>query len=145
MQIITGRPHRLLKECVRRIGRAAASGEACMMLVPSQYTLQAEIDVMTGLNQKGSFLIDVLSPGRLQGRVFERAGQPEHVLFDERGKRMVLSDVIEQEKESLSTYQSAARHGNGGLAGKMSPLIASFKRSGMTAQEVCLLYTSRCV
>lgn len=138
MQIITGRPHRLLKECVRRIGRAAASGEACMMLVPSQYTLQAEIDVMTGLNQKGSFLIDVLSPGRLQGRVFERAGQPEHVLFDERGKRMVLSDVIEQEKESLSTYQSAARHGNGGLAGKMSPLIASFKRSGMTAQEVAL-------
>lgn len=138
MQIITGRPHRLLKECVRRIGRAVASGEACMMLVPSQYTLQAEIDVMTGLNQKGSFLIDVLSPGRLQGRVFERAGQPEHVLFDERGKRMVLSDVIEQEKESLSTYQSAARHGNGGLAGKMSPLIASFKRSGMTAQEVAL-------
>lgn len=70
--------------------------------------------------------------------MLERAGQPEHVLFDERGKRMVLSDVIEQEKESLSTYQSAARHGNGGLAGKMSPLIASFKRSGMTAQDVAL-------
>ena len=70
MKIITARPHRLLGETVARIGALAGQGKRCMLLVPSQYTLQAEIEVMTRLNLDGTFLIDVLSPGRLQSRVF---------------------------------------------------------------------------
>ena len=138
MEIITGRPHRLLDVCIRRIGERAAAGESCMLLVPAQYTLQAEMEVMERLNLKGSFLIDVLSPGRLQGRVFERAGQPQRVIFDERGKQMVLSEAIEQERESLTVYANAARNGMRGLVQKMSALIASLKQGGMTAQDVAL-------
>ena len=138
MEIITGRPHRLLDVCIRRIGERAASGESCMLLVPAQYTLQAETEVMERLNLKGSFLIDVLSPGRLQGRVFERAGQPQRVLFDERGKQMVLSEVVEQEREQLTVYANAAKNGMRGLVQKMSALISSLKQGGMTAQDVAL-------
>ncbi|MGN0776381.1 MAG: PD-(D/E)XK nuclease family protein [Candidatus Ventricola sp.] len=138
MKIITARPHRLLAECIARIGALAEQGERCMLLVPSQFTLQAEIEVMTRLNLEGTFLIDVLSPGRLQGRVFERAGQPNRVIFDERGKCMVLSEIIEQEKENLTVYRSAAENGALGLAQKMSALIADFKRGGKTAQDLLL-------
>ena len=81
MRIITARPHRLLDVCIRRIGELAKQGEKCMFIVPSQYTLQAEIEIMTRLELEGSFLIDVLSPSRLKGRVFERAGQPDRVTF----------------------------------------------------------------
>ncbi len=136
MKIITARVHRLLEECVQRIGEMAARGERCMFLVPSQYTLQAEIEIMTRLNLEGTFLIDVLSPGRLQGRVFERAGQPEQVIFDERGKCMVLSEIIEQQKENLTIYRAAAQQASTGLAGKFSALIADFKRSGVTAGQL---------
>ena len=111
MKIITARPHRLLGEVIRRIGGLAAAGESCMLLVPSQYTLQAEIEVMTRLNLNGTFLIDVLSPGRLQTRVFERAGQPKEIVIDERGKSMVLTGVIEEEKENLTIYRTAAISG----------------------------------
>ena len=138
MNIITARPHRLLSEIIDRMGKCAAEGKRCMLLVPSQFTLQAEIEVMTRLNLEGTFLIDVLSPGRLQGRVFERAGQPNRVIFDERGKRMVLSEIIEQEKENLTVYRSAAENGALGLAEKMSSVIADVKRSGKTAQELLL-------
>ena len=41
MKIITARPHRLLWETVSRIGALAGQGKRCMLLVPSQYTLQA--------------------------------------------------------------------------------------------------------
>ena len=99
MNIITARAHRLLDVCVQRIGEMAAQGERCMFLVPAQYTLQAEIEIMTRLNLPGTFMIDVLSPGRLQGRVFERAGRPDRVIFDERGKCIVLSGIIEQQKD----------------------------------------------
>ena len=138
MKIITARPHRLLPVCIKRIGELAAQEERCMLLVPSQFTLQAEIEVMTQLNLPGSFLIDVLSPGRLHSRVFEQAGQPERTIFDERGKCMVLTEIIEQEKENLTVYRSAAENGALGLAQRMSTLIADFKRSGKTAQEILL-------
>ncbi|MGN0773094.1 MAG: PD-(D/E)XK nuclease family protein [Candidatus Ventricola sp.] len=138
MRIVTARPHRLLGEIVERIGALAGEGKRCMLLVPSQFTLQAEIEVMARLNLTGTFLIDVLSPGRLQGRVFERAGQPDRVIFDERGKCMVLSGIIEEEKENLTVYRSAAENGALGLAKKLSALIADFKRSGKTAQEILL-------
>ena len=49
MKIVTARPHRLLEECVLRIGELERQGKECMFLVPSQYTLQAEIEVMTRL------------------------------------------------------------------------------------------------
>ena len=133
MRLITARPHRLLGEVIRRIGELAAAGERCMLLVPSQYTLQAEIEVMTRLNLSGTFLIDVLSPGRLQSRVFERAGQPKEIVIDERGKSMVLTGVVEEEKENLTIYRTAAISGAEGLVAKLSSLIADLKRSGMDA------------
>ena len=136
MRIITARPHRLLGRVIAEIGALADKGERCMLLVPSQFTLQAEIEVMTQLELSGSFLIDVLSPGRLQERVFERAGRPDRVIFDERGKCMVLSEIIAAEKENLTVYRSTAENGLQGLAGRMSALIADFKRSGKTAQDI---------
>ena len=136
VKIITARPHRLLDTCITRIGEAVREGKSCMFLVPSQYTLQAEIEIMTRLNLEGTFMIDVLSPGRLQSRVFEIAGQPEGTVFDERGKCMVLTEIIEEEKENLTIYRSAAASGALGLAQKFSSLIADFKRSGKTAQEI---------
>ena len=136
MNILTARPHRLLPECIARIGALERAGERVMLLVPAQYTLQAELEMMDGLNLPGSFLIDVLSPGRLQSRVFERAGQPARTLFDERGKRMVLSAIIEEEAESLTVYRSAAMSGAQGFVAKVSALIADLKRSGLTAREL---------
>ena len=95
-----------------------------MLLVPSQYTLQAELEVMNRLELPGSFLIDVLSPGRLQSRVFERAGFPTQVLLDERGRGMVLAGIIEAEKENLTVYRAAAESGASGFAKRLGALIA---------------------
>ena len=136
MRLLTGRPHRLLGPVIDEIGALSGRGERCMLLVPSQYTLQAELEVMNRLDVPGSFLIDVLSPTRLQSRVFERAGQPDRVILDERGKGMVLTEVIEAEKENLTVYRAAAESGASGFVQKLSALIADFKRSGMTAQDL---------
>ena len=136
MRIITARPHRLLEHVISEIGALADQGERCMLLVPSQFTLQAEIEVMTQLQLEGTFLIDVLSPGRLQDRVFDRAGRPDRTIFDERGKCMVLTEIIAAEKENLTVYRSTAENGQSGFAQRISSLIADFKRSGKTAQDI---------
>lgn len=136
MKLVTARAHRLLGRAAREIGARSGRGEACMLLVPSQYTLQAEIDLMRLLDIEGSFLIDVLSPERLQSRVFERAGWPDRVVLDERGRRMVMCDVIEREKDALTVYGRAAGGGAGALAERMLSLIADLKRSGRSAADV---------
>lgn len=132
MKIITARPHRLLDHVVDAIGRLIADGERCMLLVPSQYTLQAEVDVMEGLKLQGSFMIDVLSPSRLKSRIFERAGEPDRVMIDERGKCMVLSAILDECKDDLTVYQAAAAGASDGLAKKLSAIIADFKRSDVS-------------
>ena len=136
MRVWMARPHRLLEEVIRRIGALAGEGESSMLLVPSQYTLQAEIEIMQGLNIPGTFLIDVLSPARLKSRIFERAGQPKQVVIDERGKSMVLTQVLSERKADLSIYRSAAQSGAQGLVSKFSSLIADMKRSGMDASQL---------
>ena len=136
MDVITARPHRLLPAVIERIGALHVAGERCMLLAPSQATLQTELEIMARLGLNGSFTIDVLSPGRLQGRVFERAGMPKRTIFDERGKRMVLLEIIDEEKEALTVYRSAAESGAHGFVAKVSALIADFKRSGRSAQEI---------
>lgn len=136
MNIITARPHRLLPVVIDRIGQLVAEEKPCMLLVPSQYTLQAEIEVMTRLNLHGSFLIDILSPGRLQSRIFERAGQPSRTIFDERGKCMVLTQIVQDIKDDLTVYRQAATGGAQGFIQKMSALIADLKRSGMSAEAL---------
>lgn len=107
-----------------------------MFLVPSQYTLQAELEIMERLHVSGSFLIDVLSPKRLQSRVFELTGMPKQTLFDERGKCMVLSSIIEAQKDELSVYRGAAQNGSSGFTARVSSMIASLKRSGLSAADV---------
>ena len=136
MKILTARPHRLLGECVCRLGEATKRGESCMFLVPSQYTLQAELEIMERLHVNGSFLIDVLSPKRLQSRVFELAGMPKRTIFDERGKCMVLSAIVEEQKDALTVYRGTAQSSTAGFVARMSSMIASLKRSGLSASDV---------
>jgi len=136
MKIITGRPHRLLGHLLEHMRNLISSGERCMLIVPSQYTLQAEVEVMEALNLPGTFLIDILSPVRLKSRVFERAGEPDRVIIDERGKCMVLSTIIEEEKENLTVYRASASDAADGLSKKMSAMIADLKRSAVTPEAL---------
>ena len=41
--------HRLLPEVVARIGRAYGEGTRCLLIVPEQYTLQAEAEIVEAL------------------------------------------------------------------------------------------------
>ena len=136
-RVLTGRMHRLLPEVVARIGRAYGAGTRCLLIVPEQYTLQAETEIVERLRLPGYFDIDVLSPSRLRDRVFERAGQPQRVRIDERGKCMVLSAALEDLQDDLLFYRGAG--GRAGFVQRLSALVADFKRGGLSPQDVAQL------
>ena len=65
-----------------RLLAAAGSGRRTLVIVPEQYTLQTERDLMTGLDAPGFFDLEVLSPSRLTERVFAQAGADGLVRID---------------------------------------------------------------
>ncbi len=105
-----------------------------LVIVPEQYTLQTERDLIEGLDAPGFFDMEVLSPSRLTERVFAAAGQEKATHIDDRGKQMALSRVLMEEKKNLRYFSSAAQ--KQGFIQRLGSMIASFKQAGMTPEEM---------
>lgn len=133
--LLGGRAKRLLPEVVAMIGHAYDKGARCLLVVPEQYTLQAEREVIEGLRLPGFFRIEVLSPSRLTRRIFEVGGSDGRVVIDSRGKEIALRRALMECEKHLEYYQSAA--GSQGFAEKVSREIATLKDGGETP-ETCL-------
>jgi len=122
---------------IREMGKAYDLGSRCLLLVPEQYTLQAELELIRLLDLPGFFDLEVLSPSRLTYRVFERAGAPHRVRIDTRGKRMVMRCALEEMSGDLRFYKRAASYG--GFADEMIELIGDLKRGAVLPEAVSAL------
>lgn len=112
----------------------ARQGGKMLVIVPEQYTLQTERDLMDGLNVPGFFDLEVLSPSRLRERVFALAGADGRAPIDARGKQLALSRVLMQCRKTLKYYESASE--KQGFIQRMGALIADFKRAGVTPEQL---------
>jgi ATP-dependent helicase/nuclease subunit B len=114
----------------RRIGDLARDGKPAMLLVPEQYTLEAERALMAALSVPGLLHIQVMSPSRFVEDVFSRVGGARLTAIDERGKAMALRRVVESCLPRLRVFGQVARSpGFGGPDGRADRRIASGGRS----------------
>ncbi len=125
IDIWCGRAHRLWDPMLGRIADDYHLGRRIVVLVPEQYTLQAERDLMRDLGLKGFFRLDVVSPTRLQFRVFDALGKDPRVPIDERGKAMTVTRALGKVSKDLSFYHGA--HERPGLIRQMGELLSAFK------------------
>lgn len=123
------RAHRLLAPVTAAIGALHAQGKPCVLLVPEQFTLQAERELLARLALPGFFTIEVLSPSRLSQRVLAAAGADPRAPLSQAGRRMAVSVALEKCEKQLVFYQSAARRP--GFTEKLASLIADLKRGGL--------------
>ena len=112
----------------------AGYGGKAIIIVPEQYTLQTERELMSGLGLPGFFDLEVLSPSRLTERVFALAGSDGRVRIDARGKQLTLARTMLKCKKQLKYYESAAE--KQGFIQRIGALIAEFKRSGVTPEQL---------
>ncbi|MBQ6803090.1 MAG: hypothetical protein IJP04_00390, partial [Clostridia bacterium] len=116
----------------RHLIAMAARGGRMIVIVPEQYTLQTERELMAGLQVPGFFDLEVLSPSRLTERVFAQAGSDQRVRIDARGKQLALARVLLSCKKELRYYESAAE--KQGFIERVGSAIADFKRAGVTPE-----------
>ena len=72
-----------------------------LVLVPEQFTMQTQKDLVTMHPDGGILNIDVLSFQRLAYRVFEETGIQVGKVLEETGKNLVLRKVAQEHKDEL--------------------------------------------
>ncbi len=134
VRIVTARPHRLFPAVVAELGQLHARGERAILLVPEQFTLAAERELMERLRLDGLFFIDVLSPSRLYEHVLSSAGRDGREPLGDVGRRMALSTALERLEDKLPYYGGILSRR--GFVEKLSALLTDLKRGGMTAESL---------
>lgn len=77
-----------------------------LLIVPDQFTMQTQMDLVVEHPQHAIMNIDVLSFGRLTHRVIEEVGGEELPILDDTGKSLVLRKVAQGERENLTVMGS---------------------------------------
>ena len=135
MRVYTGRSRLMEAALVDVLRRGMAQGDGShIVVVPKQLTLQTERTLLEALALKGSFRLQVLSPERLCGRIFETAGQPEGVRVDERGRVMLVRAAVHAVNDRLKLYHGAARRR--GFADRCARQLELIRQAGLTPERL---------
>lgn len=71
------------------------------LIVPDQFTMQTQADVVKRHSAGGILNVDVLSFSRLAYRIFEETGKPEIPILDDTGKSLVLRHVAQNVSDAM--------------------------------------------
>ena len=134
IHIHCARAHRLWAPLVDELKKHDQAGENITLLVPEQYTLQAERDLLADLRLKGFFRLDVLSPSRLSYRVFQTLGADARVRIDERGKAVAVARALKQTAPALQYYAGSVTRT--GLIQKMGQLLGTVKGARLNPEQL---------
>ena len=103
-----------------------------VLIVPEQFSLQAERSLIRAAGKGGMMRAEVLSFRRMAYRVFNEVGGIARRHINNAGKSMILFRIMDGLKDKLGVYSGAA--GQKGFANTMSKMIAEFKRYDLTPQ-----------
>ncbi len=104
------------------------------IIVPEQFTMQTQKNVVEMHPGKGILNIDVLSFQRLAYRVFEEVGGAQEVLLDDTGKSMVLQKLVQQHKKELPYLGSQMN--KPGYLDEVKSLISEFIQYDIREEEL---------
>ena len=120
----SGKTERIYKEILERIN---ADKSEIFLIVPEQFTLEAEKQLIEFGELEGFIGIEVVSFKRLAYRIFSEVGQPEGAQITEVGQLMLLRKLFADSKSKLNVYQSA--YDKAGFLTKVNDLIKEFKQT----------------
>ncbi|KRU24205.1 ATP-dependent helicase/exonuclease AddB [Clostridium sporogenes] len=105
-----------------------------ILLVPEQFSFQAEKNLIEVLDEKTGFKTQVLSFKRMAYRVFNEVGGITAKHMNESGKSMLLYNIIEDNKNNLKVFKKAAKRQ--GFITTISDIITEFKRYNITPEII---------
>jgi len=108
--------------------------DKCIVIVPEQYTLQAERDLLKALHCEGLFHIEVMSFKRLWHQWAKHLGIGEGKVLSELGRKMILRQVLQDVDEKLVRYRG--NYKNKGFISELSDLVSRLRQNGLPVELI---------
>lgn len=105
-----------------------------LILVPDQFTMQTQKELVTMHERGGIMNIDVLSFGRLTHRVFEEVGGGDKPVLDDTGKSLVIQRVAASLKDKLPVLGSHLH--KQGYIHEVKSAISEFMQYGIRTEDM---------
>ena len=134
----SGKSHRIYEEIMQRA--AQEPGRNFLIIVPDQFTMQTQKDLVMRSDRGGILNIDVLSFGRLSHRILEEVGTKEMPVLDDTGKILVLQKIAADLKEQLPAMGSLLH--KQGYIHEVKSAISEFMQYGISTQDMDKLIAS---
>ena len=122
------------------LAESREAGRSAVLFVPEQYTLQAERDLLSGLNLPGLLNLDVVSPTKLKTLVRERAGFSGRRMLDDAGRAMALHQALQDCEKDLVYYQHLSRLF--GAVPRMDQTLTELREENLTPEDMDQLAAS---
>lgn len=94
-----GKSHYLFEKVIRE--SMEFPGKQFLVIVPEQFTMQTQKDLVRMHPRHGIMNIDVLSFERLAHRVFGEVGSEHRKILEDTGKNLILRRIAEEKKDEL--------------------------------------------
>lgn len=105
-----------------------------IIIVPEQFTLQTQKDIVSMHPNHGIMNIDVLSFLRLSYHILEETGGGDMTVLEETGKSMLVRKALEEEKEELEIFKADIK--KQGFTKEMKSLISEFLQYSIKIEDL---------
>ncbi len=126
----TGKTRRIFEEIKYRLDQGGKN--KLILLVPEQFTLQTETDLIKSIEVEGIIRTEVLSFKLLAHKVFTEVGGLKRIDINELGKIMVLRRIFDTYSKELNIYQKASD--KRGFLENFCKLISEFKGNDISPE-----------
>ena len=132
----SGKSVRIHQEIIERAERSLAAGEDTLylVLVPEQFSMQTQKELVEENPSRGIMNIEVLSFGRLAYRLEGETGPARAPVLDDTGKSLILRRVAASCRDSLRVLGGAI--GRPGMIEEIKSVISEFKQYGIREEEI---------
>ena len=108
--------------------------EQYFLIVPEQFTMQTQKDIVTRHPNHGTMNIDIVSFARLAYRIFEELAVENLSVLDDMGKSMVLRKVAAAQKRQMVLF--GGQLNKPGFVGQLKSMLSEFYQYGITPEDL---------
>lgn len=105
-----------------------------IIIVPEQFTLQTQKNMVNMHPNNGILNIDVLSFVRLAYKIFEELGKDPGVVLDDTGKNMILRKIVGMEEDKLMLFKGNIK--KQGFISEIKSLISELCQYSVTPEDL---------
>lgn len=105
-----------------------------LLLVPDQFTLQAERDAFFYLGAKGLMDLEVVSISRLGLKILSEVGGGKTAMIDKYGRHMLLTKILSENKDALGIYRGLERKSS--FVEMVNNFISELKQYGTAPEKL---------